>query len=80
MIKYLTLSQLNLAQKKFYYKYHTHKDENVFMASPGPDFLNPRAYILCELCGRLKSIEIDKNIENEIQEVITKKKLSFESI
>jgi hypothetical protein len=74
MIKYLAPSQLLLAQKKFYYKYHEHKDESVFMASPSPDFLNPRAYNLCELCGRLKAIEIDKTIEKEIQEVIDKKK------
>jgi len=76
MIRYLTLTQLSLAQKKFYYKYHTHLDENVFLSSPGPEFLNPRAYILCKLCGRIKSIEIDKDIKKEIQDVIVKKVLS----
>ena len=76
MIKYLSPSQLHLAQKKFYYKYHNHKDETVFMASPSPDFLNPRAYNLCELCGRLKSVEMDKTMKKEIQEIIAKKKLA----
>ena len=79
MIKFLTISQLAVAQKKFYYKYHSHVDENVFMSSPAPEFLNPRAYSLCSLCGRLQPLAIDKILEKEIQDVIAKKKLALSS-
>jgi hypothetical protein len=79
MIKHITPIQLKLAQKSFYYKTHTHLDENVFLTSPGPGFLNPRAYKLCRLCGKLASIEIDKNIKKEIEEVIEKKVHSMSS-
>jgi hypothetical protein len=77
MIKHITPTQLKLAQKSFYYKTHTHLEENVFLSSPAPEFSNPRAYKLCKLCGKLSAIEIDKNIEKEIKEVIDKKLLSI---
>ncbi len=79
MIRYLSPSQFTLAQKKFYYKYHAHKDEDVFLSSPSPEFLNPRAYNLCKLCGRIKPLEIDKKLDKEIKKVIAGKILSLNS-
>jgi hypothetical protein len=79
MIKYITSAQLSLAQKSFYYKAHDHLEETVFLSSPGPEFLNRRAYKLCKLCGQLTALEIDQQLDTEINQVLEKKLSSSHS-
>lgn len=73
MIKLISLTQLNLAQKNFFYKQHKCELESVFMYNQGQDVLNIRAYNLCKLCGQLNSLDIDKKMNKEIKAIIEKK-------
>jgi hypothetical protein len=73
MIKLMTLAELSKFQKNFYYKKHTHIEENVFLYIPGQDLKNTRAYNLCKLCGQMIPITIDDKISKEIKTLVDKK-------
>jgi hypothetical protein len=73
MIKLISLTQLNLAQKNFYYKQHTCEFESVFLYNKGQEVLNIRAYNLCKFCGRLNSLDIDEKMDKEIKTIIDEK-------